>query len=213
MTSVWRENSSGVRDELGRAGIADYQDSAAREVASFINDQQRTYPSQESGVFSLERELILLSAAEFALAPALTQPTEAAIPPNSPLQVTEDHARLAILKYDCPLSFPEHLRTEIVRPWDVMVFGGDISKTELVLPDWNRINEGPHIVFDLVGQLEAMHMASGSQLAQQVVESGAIRVQGLLWRMKLSLLIPASFGPGITEAIDEALDQLGLRRR
>ncbi|MBV9381246.1 MAG: hypothetical protein JOY82_04765 [Streptosporangiaceae bacterium] len=212
MTILSHEQASVVNEELRRAGIAEYMPSAVHEVEGFVSRQERRFPSEDPVLFSRGLVLTYLSAAEFALLPAFAEPTQAVIPPAAPLSVGEDHARLAILKSDCPISFPVHPKEQGALPWDVMVFGGDVSKTAILLPDWQRMTEGPAVLYDLVGRLEGMHRESESTLARDVVESGAIRVQGLLWRVKLTVAGPPSFGTGIRDALDEALDTLGLRR-
>jgi hypothetical protein len=212
MTTVSDELSFRINEELARAGIAEYATNAVREVEGFMSEQERRFSSEDPALFSRGMALIYLSAAEFALLPAFVEPAQAVIPPAAPLSVDLGHARLAILKSDCPISFPVHPRNEGALPWDVMVFGGDVSKTAILLPDWDRITEGPNVLYDLVGRLEEMHIDSGSRLARDVVNSGAIRVQGFLWRVKLTVAAHPSFDTGISETVDEALDTLALRR-
>ncbi len=212
MTIVSHEQAFRVNEELGRAGIAEYETSAVDEVEAFVNEQERRFSSEDPALFSRGMALTYLSAAEFALLPAFVEPTQTVIPPAAPLSVGKDHARLAILKSDCPLSYPIHPRDMGALPWDVMVFGGDVSKTAILLPDWQRMTEGPTVLYDLVKQLEEMHRNSEFRLARDVVDRGVIRVQALLWRVKLAVTAHPSFDTGIREAVNEALDTLGLRR-
>ena len=212
MTTVSHEQAYRVNEELGRAGITEYGTSAVLEVEAFTSEQERRFSAEDPALFSQVMALTYLSAAEFALLPAFIYPEQAVIPPTAPLLVGMDHARLAILKADCPITWPVHPKKEGALPWDVMVFGGDVSKTAILLPEWQRMAEGPAVLYELVDQLERMHRDSGSRLATAVANSGAIRVQALLWRVKLAVAGHPSFHTGIGEAVDEALDALDLRR-
>lgn len=211
MTVVSHEQALQLNDELARAGIAAYDASAVREVEAFVIGQERRFPSEDPALFTRGMALTYLSAAEFALTPALVEPAGAVIPPVEPLKVGWREARLAILKSDCPISFPIHPRHQVAMPWDIMVFGGDVSKALILMPDWQRITEGPQVLYDLVDRLEAMHRESEYGPAEGAADGGAIRVQALLWRVKLEVMGQPSFDTGIRAAIEEALDALHIR--
>jgi hypothetical protein len=86
-----------------------------------------------------------------------------------------------------------------------MVFGGDISKAAILLPESQEATD-PNVLNALVQRLETMHVESGSQLARDVVDNGAIRIQALLWHVKLSVATHVAVGTNVGDAVEAAIE-------
>jgi hypothetical protein len=200
----------GVSRALARAGIARFQHEAQGEVAALLSEQLQRNPGQDADQLSESAELIRLSAAELALMAAFSATGGMQIPPATPLLVTDSDMRTAILKSDNPLNLGEHPANSRISAYDVLTFGGDISKLLLIAGDWEAAVDQPSTLYTVLEDLETMHVKSGSRVAMAFAESGALRVQGLLWRVKLAVAGRPSFVMPLSEAIDEAVQALGI---
>jgi hypothetical protein len=172
-------------------------------MATFFSERSRSgYEASE-----LAPELLALTAAEFALEPVLDRPRRV-VPAEQPINVAEQHARVAIVKCNClsllgcvgplswqPLTFP-----------DVMAFAADITKLAAAgVP----VTDPPSEIGDIaraVAVIEGMHRdESAPAHVQAVGASGVLRLQGFLWAVKLSLPRRA-----LDEAVAEAYDAFEL---
>lgn len=168
---------------LEARALFEFTPEAQEEVSSFFLNRADT--DRGDGFLP---ELTYLTAAEFALSPILIYP-RVVLPVPEPIPVDVPSVRLALAKANCMfIEFcSERMQDGSLRLPDVTAFGGDIAKLEAigVSPD-----EPPTEIGDLaraVDALEHAHRQAATDFAQQVGESGVLRLQGFLWAVKLSL--------------------------
>jgi hypothetical protein len=186
-----------VVQSLSKLGLL-ISSEARQEIDQFFNVHAQELLGrwgQELGGFTLEqsRALSLLNAAEYALLPAFANPGESELPPAQAITVSVSDARLALLKGDCSLIIWTHVPSrgiiESLRVSDLMVFGGDASKVRLLLDTGGEdapIDTSNVRYFS--NQLESEHLHTDWEPAARVVHSGAIRLQSLLWLLKLAVV-------------------------
>lgn len=152
------------------------------------------------------QELVCLTAAEFALAPAVVD-ARPMLPMQEPIAVSEDNARLALMKSNCN---PIFCMTSVIRERhltlaDVVAYGSDVAKLEAA----GLSNHAPPTeigdVARAVDDLERAHREVPSAVAQAIGTSGVLRVQGFLWAVKLSLS-----HRDVADAIDDAYEAFEL---
>lgn len=195
-----------IVERLASAGLFRFSDEARKEIDSFFTD---------TGVVNevlLEqgRALSHLHAAEYALEPAFTEPGSLGLPPSEPVNVSVREARLALLKGDCSLIIwthaPAQERITALSVWDLTVFSGDVSKlTRVSEAVW--IGDASDIgrLQGYVQRLQAVYEESRWEPASRVAASGAVQLQGLLWRLKTAVVYDTSQG-----AIERALEEFGI---
>lgn len=179
---------------LQSVGVIHLTEDAVRMAGTYGDAwlQERGTSDADGGYHSAFLEL---AAAEFALGRqffyALSDDgrslSRASIFPleSFPVAVGPLDTAIAMMKTDCG-PFAEHSRRplEEIRPWDVFVFSGDMSKAELwditqLLPDYEalvRLSEHLAERYRDVGLHESME------------ESGLLAAQGLVWATRLALL-------------------------
>jgi hypothetical protein len=154
------------------------------------------------------RALSYLHAAEFALSPAFADPGAFAMPPNNVIEVPVGAARLGLLKGNCSLIFwthaPDGSAIQSLTAPDLAVFGGDISKMQRLQPESAQFTPQNDTLHSLASQFQYLHDATGWEPAIRVAESGALRLQVLLWALKRAVIEES---PGA--AIDRALQEFG----
>lgn len=189
-----------------RRGIFDFGEAHQIALAHF-DEYRRTGADEEPIEFT--RDLVYLSAAEWTLLLQVEtldvlSPTSV-LPLRSPLVVSPRAMGAAIIKADCggmdyhrPRANPAGLRL-----WDVALFGGDMSKIELVYGEQVL----PEEVEAVVERLEEKYAASATSAGRMIGASGILRIEGLLWKAKLALnLVPDE----VEAKIDEYLRRIPL---
>jgi hypothetical protein len=162
---------------LATSGLFDFKH-ASGVIDQFLAELHR---SQNKSL----RELLHLSAAEAALIPALVDPR----PPQFPITVTEDAARLALLETDCVPWDWQHVVGGHARLWDAIFFAADVSKLALLQPKAQYEVSDPEQITGLIQQLEQRYRDNPSPRAKALASSGLLKVRGLLWQAKLSVLL------------------------
>jgi hypothetical protein len=134
------------------------------------------------------QDFTLLSAAEYALVPSLADPdqTDVSIPLDRPIVVAREAALAALATADCGWTDLHGLKSpgQPLRPWDAMLFAGDMSKAELTRAEWTP---APEDVEALVEQIEALYRSGAAPQARAIGEKGLVRIQGLIWKAKLAV--------------------------
>jgi hypothetical protein len=184
---------------LEEKGLFTFRSSAVDEISSFFEMREPTLGLSTDDL----RELVLLTAAEFALLPVFDQPPASLLPIEEPLPVERLHARLALAKTDCLYiehCFEAAAMRQLTLP-DVTAFSGDVAKLEALgvsSADPPRELRG---VADVVDQLERGHREARDSRAQSIGDSGVVRLQGFLWALKLSL---GERGLALDQALEES---------
>lgn len=171
-----------VHDLLERYSVFAYENDAVEEI-----DQLFRHFATDSFV-ELRRSLVYVAAAEVALVRLVFGPVEGPIP------VTGGEARIALANANCtPFSGVHGPRTAAeIRPWDVILFAGDMSKLQLLgYDDPAALRER---LPDVVEALEARYRESPVSWGQELVDNGCVRLQALLWGARIALLLNLS-GP------------------
>jgi hypothetical protein len=176
-----------VTQYLQEANLFVFSAAARHELDSFFLEG----PSHTTGVSELVleqgRALSYLHAAEYSLLPVFSG-TGNHVSPAAVITVSQGYARLALLKGNCSLILWTHApardRIAPLTGSDITVFSGDASKLARIqlepdqaALDLNRIDE-------YSGALRTFHSDSGWEPAARIAESGALEIQGLLWRLK-----------------------------
>lgn len=209
---------------LSEIGLAEFEASAINGITSYAQIWAAAREQADVAVDSFQA-FVELGAVEFALAPYFRRGVRFAGPnqmvleppqPNQvfPLQVGDEATADAIFKTDCG-PFLEHARKAVdeIRPWDVFTFAGDMSKFELLLPGAGNVNvlADPKAMQGMMDALAQRYNRAG--LGSQVVGSGVLAAQGIVWSAKLALLrgedyteiqhldfaAPFRHGPGLTQ--------------
>ena len=183
---------------LREIGLAEFAPSAISDVRLYAQAWAQT---RNEAVIEEEsfRAFIEFGATEFALAPLYRgslhteqgQILRAAPQPSQvfPIRVSDSAVADAVYKTDCG-PFMEHSRKDPseLRPWDIFVFAGDMSKLELLGLSGDDVIEfaGPGNMQIVVDALAGLYNRAG--LGSRVVESGLLAAQGLVWSAKLALL-------------------------
>jgi hypothetical protein len=183
---------------LEERGLFAFTPAAHDELGQFFDD-----PAIASRSTPLLRELVHLTAAEYALVPILVEP-RSVLPVAEPFTVDTGPARVALVKANCVII---EYHTARVREYeqltlaDVTAFSGDLSKLETVgLSSQNPPTEIGDVA-RAVDELERLHLAEPSEIARAIGESGVLRLQGFLWAVKLSLP-RQDIGDAVTDAFD-----------
>jgi hypothetical protein len=133
-------------------------------------------------------DLVHLSAAEFSLIPSISTPNENLLPLSEPLLVEDWAARLAILKTDCSPDwgcYEESVNEGTLPLWDLTLFSSDVSKMVAEEQESGRMTELD--LYRHVRTIESKCVESHVPIASAFGRSGVMRVQGLIWRLKLGL--------------------------
>lgn len=127
------------------------------------------------------------------------------------VQVDVPSARLAAVKWDCKLlTGCQQLDVETFGPADFTVFSADTSRFNVLMGDWTKLATAPEEPHSFVRALERAHALHKAPLVNAVAESGVLRVEGLLWRLRLTVAgMPAYHGP-LEAAVDDSRSALGL---
>jgi hypothetical protein len=176
--------------------VSDFFSELAANVAAF----------DENPHAQIVQELVCLTAAEFALAPALVD-ARPILPIQEPTVVSDADIRLAVMKSNCnPIFCLEAvIRDRPLTLADIAAYGSDVAKLEAVGLS-NR--EPPTEIGDVaraVDEVEQAYRQVPSGAAQAIGNSGVLRVQGFLWAVKLSL--PHR---DVVNAIDDAYEAFEL---
>lgn len=173
---------SDITSLLAERGLFAFDGGAHEEISHFFEEGGRQ-PGYE-----ILLHLAFLTAAEFALTPILSYP-RAVLPAREPISVDAAAARLALAKANCIVIeyCGERVQAGSLTLPDVSAFGGDIAKLEAV---GLSSAEPPTEIGDAaraVDALEHAHRQAPTKFAQELGESGVLRLQGFLWAIKLSL--------------------------
>lgn len=187
---------------IERRGIFTFDE--VHQLASSHFDQYRAVGADEE-LIEFTRDLVYLSAAEYSLLPATMSTVDPVLPLREPLRIGSQAITAAIIKADCG-GLDYHYRRVgegAVRMWDFALFGGDMSKIELIQGD--RLDLGD--VEELIIRLERRFADSQTTIGRLIGSSGMLRVQGLLWKAKLAVNV----APDDVEAqIDRYLERIPL---
>lgn len=156
---------------------------------------------------SLRLSIAALSAAEFSLGIFFDEPSlriTSGLERALPIYVYEPTGSLGVAKSDCTITGGcfEAPPRESVPLWDVTVFSADVCKL--------RAAGVPESVaaFDaapMVRTLETAHYRPGGY-ARAIADSGLLRLQGLLWHLKLSVLT----GHDVEDALDSYVREMEM---
>jgi hypothetical protein len=173
---------------LEQAGLFTFEGEAQSHLSGFFEriTPQVELEAQTQG--ALLQELVHLTAAEYALAPALQAPRPM-LPLKEPVRVDQGAALLALAKADCSILWPDCPtgRAQRLTLASVTAFSGDISKLALVGVSAADPPSGIGDLARAVDDLERLHRRASDQHAQELGASGVLRLQGFLWAVKLSL--------------------------
>jgi len=152
------------------------------------------------------RDIVYLSAAEYALLTTVVTGGDAhLLPMQGPVTVGRDAFAAAIIKADCgglDYHTPKN-HEDAVRLWDIALFGGDISKIELIHGDRLGLDQVESVIVDL----EDRYTRSKTTIGRAIGTSGMLRIQGVLWKAKLALNVAPS---DVESHIDDYLDRIPL---
>lgn len=186
---------SSAAEWLQGLGVAQLVDSADALSQSYASTWAVSRGLRRSAVPEM-LGLVELGAIEFALSPyflhfpvpdgtAFQLSNILATPLSFPIAVGPLFVLPSIFKTDCG-PFIEHSRKapEDIKPWDVFLFAGDMSKAEIwelsdLLPDYGAVSR-------LTSRLANSYEAVG--LGPSIVDSGLLVAQGLVWASRLALL-------------------------
>jgi hypothetical protein len=170
---------------LEQKGLFSFRSSALEEISAFSDVREPTLGLSTDDL----RELVCLTAAEFALLPIFAQPPASVLPVEEPLGVERMQARLALAKTNCLYIewCVEAAATRQLALPDVTAFSGDVAKLEaLGVPSQDPPREIGRVA-EVVDQLERGHREAQDSRARSIGDSGVLRLQGFLWAIKLSL--------------------------
>jgi len=209
MTTVGFEVEVGVVRALESRGLFRFDANVATAVEEVVAAAERSSTSLDPAYFTRLREHTHLAAAEYALIPAfIAAPTEV----ERPVPVTGPLARLAAVKYDCNLILGCWRPQGQMGPDDMTVFTADASRVAMLLGDFSQLADGPPVLHGLVSKLEAIHSEHPSPAVRAAVDTQAVRLQGVLWRLQLTVGgYPGYPGP-LEAALDDSRDALGLAK-
>jgi len=182
------------------------------EVSAYVDSVESVLPETDPAQLSQLTELVHIAAAEFSLTPVLTDPTsDVPLPPRGPIQVAPQFARLAVLKYDCTLgTICLHNSPSDYGPSDLTVFSGDTSRFIALEGDWNELTENPAVLQSYVLRIQQVHEEHPSQLVRDVAASGVMRLQGLLWRLRLTVMRQPGYLMSLEQSVDESRYEMGI---
>jgi hypothetical protein len=166
----------------------------ARVVVEPVLDQYAATGMEDTRRRTLG-EYVLLCAAEFESVRAFAASAEYVDRnggPRAPLTVGPSATWEALVKCDCipyedPCPWARAAGGAPPRWSDTLLFAGDMHKVGPALDELG-IAELPRDMTILIEVLERRHNASPVSLGQTITRSGLLRVQGLLWQARLSLL-------------------------
>ena len=216
-----REGSSGGADYRGGGGGTSvggrrpaYQIIEQRGIFNFSQAQliadghfdQYRNATENVGLVEFTRDIVYLSAAEYALLTTVVNAGGAhLLPMQAPVTVGPDAFAATIIKADCgglDYHSPKN-HEDSVRLWDIALFGGDMSKIELIYGDRLRLDQVENMIVDL----EERFSDSETTIGRTIGASGMLRVQGVLWKAKLALNVAPS---DVESHIDGYLDRIPL---
>jgi len=182
------------------------------EVGAYVDSVESVLPETDPAQLSQLTELVHIAAAEFSLTPVLTDPTsDVPLPPRGPIQVAPQFARLAVLKYDCTLAtICLHTSPSDYGPSDLTVFSGDTSRFIALDGDWNELTQSPSVLQSHVLRLQQVCEEHPSQLVRDVAASGVIRLQGLLWCLRLTVMRQPGYLMSLKQSVDESRYEMGI---
>jgi hypothetical protein len=192
----------GVVRALESRGLFRFEPEVAQVVEELVEATSTAVTNLDPAYLTQVRELTHLAAAEFALIPALVNPGVVKLAVE-PVQVDQAAVSLAVLKWDCQLlTGCARLQPETFSPDELTVFSGDTSRFNALVGDWPRLAADPGELHNFVRALESAHERHRAPFVNAVAESGVLRVQGLLWRLRLTV----AGQPGYQGPLEAALD-------
>jgi hypothetical protein len=192
---------------LARYGLFSFHERPVEEIGQFFEERGHSVELEAQQVNSMLHDLVMLTAAEFALDTVLSRPREI-LPVQEPIQVDTRAGRLAMTKANCvSVNWCVKLTREdpALTLYDVTAFSSDVAK--LVALDVSP-TEPPEEIGDIARAVDAIergHRESPSSYARAVGDSGVLRLQGFLWSVKLSL--PRG---EVGQAVDDAYEAFEL---
>jgi hypothetical protein len=198
----------GVVRALESRNLFRFRPEVGQAIEPFVEATAVAFPNLDPAYLTQVREQTHLAAAEFALIPALAEPGVIKVTVE-PVEVDQADAALAVLKWDCQLitGCPQ---TETFGPADLTVFSGDTSKFNVLIGDWPKLIADSQELHGFVRALEAAHERHPEPLVNAVAESGVLRLQGLIWRLRLTVAgMPGYPGP-LEAALDDSRRALDL---
>jgi hypothetical protein len=198
----------GVVRALESRNLFRFSPEVGRAIEPFVEATEAAFPNLDPAYLTRVREQTHLAAAEFALLPGLTEPGAISVAVD-PVEVDQADAAMAILKWDCQLitGCPT---VESFGPADLTVFSGDSSKFDALRGDWPGLTADPEELHSFVRTLEAAHERHRAPLVNAVAGSGVLRLQGLIWRLRLTVAgMPGYPGP-LEAALDDSRRALDL---
>jgi hypothetical protein len=207
MTNVRFEVEVGVVRALESRGLFQFTAEAAATVEEVVVLTQRSSPGVDPEYFTRLREHIYLAAAEYALAPAFVAGPKKA---EQPVPVTDPYIRLGALKYNCNLILGCWSPQRQMGPEDMTVFSADVSRIATLLGDFSRLAEGPSVLHDLASKLEAAYSDHPSPTVSAVGKTQAVRLQGVLWRLQLTVGDYPGYPGPLEAALDDSRNALDL---
>jgi hypothetical protein len=186
---------------LSRARLFQFDEDAESLLDQFVSELGL---HDERG--QIVRQFVGLSAAELSVVTAYAQ-GEPLVPVKEPFRVLRPHVELACDTTDSTIDWPCLERVfggEGPLPVDVTLFSGHAIK--LAEAGWSG---GPILGperIDLVRRMEDRYRSSPVAPAQRFADSGAVKLQGLIWHVKLAV----ARGEDVDESIAMCANALGI---
>ncbi len=198
---------SGAARALESRHLFRFDPASGAVVDEFVTTAGGTETATDPAELTRIGEFVSLAAAEFALLDAVGTQT----PGTAPVTVSAAQARRGLLKYNCTIILgcrlldPDHFGAN-----EMTVFSSDASRIETVGMTWDAIRESPDNLHELVRRLDEAHRNHPSFLVRSVGQSGVVRIQGLLWRMRLTLAGFDSYRGPLDEALRASMAALDI---
>jgi hypothetical protein len=209
-TGTEAEIEVGVVRALESRNLFRFEPDVAQVIETFVGATNAAYTNLDPAYLTQVREQTHLAAAEFALIPALVEPGAVQLA-TEPVQVDGADAALAALKWDCQLlTGCLQLRPETFGPDELTVFSGDTSRFNALMGDWPKLAADPAELHNFVLTMERAHAQHQAPLVNAVAESGVLRMQGLLWRLRLTVAGLPGYSGSLEAALDDSRKALDL---
>ncbi|MFF0554799.1 hypothetical protein [Streptomyces sp. NPDC004266] len=203
MTEEVKKPSEGLVPVLEHHGLFQYAPNALEVVERFCQSWGE-YESELADDLPLVKNLILLSAAEYSLIPSFLDGSY-----SRPVPVRDVDAKLAVLKCDTTPSILIHKHAKetgtpaFVSAADLSVFSSDVAKLYLKDPDWWESLHNPADLWKGVEYLEEAHIRCPWPSLQALAETKLLRVQGLIWQLRLTVANRHGFDEAISGVVSD----------
>ena len=200
---------------LEQSGLFLFDSAETRVVRDFASSTrlQQLGLELDPGSVTQTSDLLHLAAAEYAVGRSCAEAGLGVSPPqrSAPVYVTEADAVLGVLKYNCNLidGCAARLASDF-RPDDFSVFASDVRRLESFNLSWTAVTQDRQQLYYYVSQLERVHFSQGYSVASAAASTGLIRLQGVLWAMRLAIMGQPDYVTGLEQVLRDAREILGI---